>query len=199
MNIIEFQGEKYEILLTEKQLNRIIRKLAKKALSILKKKNITKIIVIMVYKGAIYFATKFLTYLSKYILKENLDIDVIDDGIIVRAYNEDNVPLANIEILYDLQSNVRGEHVFILEDYSDRCITFPAVIRNIENRYPASLTSFAMLGNSEFNDRLIKIKQSFDIEIGKILNKPGWISGHGLDNKHKGRGWPCIVRKIVAA
>jgi hypoxanthine-guanine phosphoribosyltransferase len=198
MNIIEFQGEKYEILLTEKQLNGIIGRLAKKALSVLKKKSITKIVVVVVYKGAIYFATKFLIYLSKYILEENLNIDVIDDGIIVRAYDEDNVPLANIEILYDLQTNVRGEHVFILEDYSDRCITFPAVIRNIENRCPASLTSFAMLGNSEFNHKLKELKKTNDIEIGKILDKPGWISGYGLDNKHKGRGWPCIVRKIVA-
>lgn len=199
MKTFWFNGEKFEILIEEEELKKIIQELARKVFDYYKKLKYKKlkakrIIAIIIYKGATYFGTSLLTELSKLILNSKLNIDIIDDGMVVRAYGSDNKPLSNLEILYDLKHDIRGEFVLVIEDFVDRTLTFQSLRTNLRNRHPLDLCSVIMLGNEENCQGLLRDEK---VTIGRVFEKKGrWIVGAGLDNKDKNRGWPFVACKV---
>lgn len=168
----------------------LLKELAKKILRHCQKNKIKEFVAILIYKGAIYMGTDILQYFYE-IAPE---IDVQDEGFIARAYDEDNQPLENLQILYDLSVDIRGKNVVIIEDFADRVKTIQSIIKNIKNRYPKTLLTITVFGNKEYCQEFEKEE---NVIIGKTFEKRGrWVVGAGLDENGKRRNWPFAALRI---
>jgi len=96
----------------------------------------------------------------------------------------------NVRISLDLQQNIEGRHVLVVEDIVDTGHTIAAVLDMLATRHPASLKICTLLDKSERRQVQVPIHYvGFDIP-----NK--FVFGYGLDVDELFRNLPfiCVVK-----
>ena len=128
-------------------------------------------------KGAVFFASD---------LMRLIDIPCEVDFMAVASYGSATDSSGVVRILKDLDTDIEGRHVLVVEDIIDSGLTLSWLLSNLSQRRPASLEVCALLRKPDAAKVQIDVKYvAFDIPNEFVV-------GYGLDFAEKYRNLPFI-------
>ena len=135
------------------------------------------LLLVCVLKGAAFFLTDFARKLS---IPSELEF------MAVSSYGASTSSSGVVRILKDLDRDIAGRNVLIVEDIIDSGLTLSWLIRNLEGRNPASLNVVTLLRKPEV------VKADIDLlDVGfDIPNE--FVIGYGLDYSERYRDLPYV-------
>ena len=135
------------------------------------------LLLVCVLKGAAFFLTDFARKLS---IPSELEF------MAVSSYGASTSSSGVVRILKDLDRDLAGRDVLIVEDIIDSGLTLSWLIRNLEGRSPASLNVVTLLRKPEV------VKADIDLlDVGfDIPNE--FVIGYGLDYAERYRDLPYV-------
>lgn len=117
---------------------------------------------------------------------KEIDLPVILDTMVVSSYGDATTSSGLVKIKKDLDSDIRGRHVIVVEDIIDTGITMAALTPILEKRGAASVELAIFLDKRERREKEVNVKY-----IGyEIPDK--FIVGYGCDYAQKYRNLPEI-------
>jgi hypoxanthine phosphoribosyltransferase len=135
------------------------------------------LLLIGVLKGAVFFMAD---------LMRNLTIPCEIDFMAISSYGDSTDSSGVVRILKDLDINIEGRDVLIVEDIIDSGLTLSYLMRNLEARGPASLEICALLTKPERREAEVPVRY-----IGfEIPNR--FVIGYGLDFAERYRNLPYV-------
>ena len=109
------------------------------------------------------------------------------DFMAVASYGAATKTSGVVRILKDLDHDIEGRHVLLVEDIVDSGLTLNYVLKNLRGRRPASLEVCALLQKAGIQRVPLDIRyKGFDIP-------PDFVVGYGLDFAEKYRNLPYIA------
>jgi hypoxanthine phosphoribosyltransferase len=123
-------------------------------------------------------------------LVRELTIPFEVDFVLARSYGLSTSSSGKVELLKEVESDLRGRHVVVIEDIADTGLTFDTVVAHIENRGPASVRRCALLVR----------KGHRPIDFAGLSVGPGFVVGYGIDYSERYRGLRdirTVVEEIV--
>ena len=138
-----------------------------------------ELVLIGVLKGSLYF----LTDLSRAI-DLALQIDLISIGVFSNSTGQTGV----VRITKDLDYDISGKHVLVVEDIIRSGLTSGYLLQNLETRGAASIKLCTLLYSPE--ELLLNFPISY---VGFEVSKSERLIGYGLDIDEKGRNLPYIA------
>ncbi|MCQ4122463.1 hypoxanthine phosphoribosyltransferase [Rhodococcus tibetensis] len=135
------------------------------------------LLLVGVLKGAIFFMTDF---------ARALPIPAQMEFMAVSSYGSSTSSSGVVRILKDLDKDIAGRHVLIVEDIIDSGLTLSWLMRNLSSRNPASLEVVTLLRKPE----AIKV----DVNVANVgFDIPNeFVVGYGLDYAERYRDLPYI-------
>lgn len=121
-------------------------------------------------------------------LSRQIDLRVEVDFMAVSSYGNRTSSSGVVRILKDLDEDLEGRHVIVVEDIIDSGLTLSYLRRNLENRDAASVEVCALLvreGRQKVDEDLAYV--GFELP-------PDFVVGFGLDASGKYRNLPYIAR-----
>ncbi|MCS4536113.1 hypoxanthine phosphoribosyltransferase [Corynebacterium sp. HS2168-gen11] len=164
------------ILINEEQLQTRIKELAENVSQKYRDAE-EDVILVCVLKGAVFFITDFARALT---------IPSQVEFMAVSSYGNSTTSSGVVRILKDLDREIKGRDVIIVEDIIDSGLTLKWLIRNLANRQPKSLEIVSLLRKPE----AVKV----DIEIFDVgFDIPNeFVIGYGLDYAERYRDLPYV-------
>jgi hypoxanthine phosphoribosyltransferase len=136
------------------------------------------LLLIGVLKGAVFFMADLMRHLT---------VPCEVDFMAISSYGAATDSSGVVRILKDLDINIRGREVLVVEDIIDSGLTLSYLMRNLASREPASLEVCALLAKPE--RRLIEVPVRY---IGfEIPNR--FVIGYGLDFAERYRNLPYVA------
>ena len=119
-------------------------------------------------------------------LARSLDRHVEMDWMAVSSYGSGTKSSGVVRILKDLDTDLQGRHVLIVEDIIDTGLTLSWLITNLRSRGPASVEIATLLRKPDAQQMDVEVKYvGFDIPNAFVV-------GYGLDYNEKYRNLRCI-------
>src|SRR5215217_8958384 len=120
-------------------------------------------------------------------LARHIRLPVEVDFMAVASYGAATKTSGVVRILKDLDHDIEGRHVLLVEDIVDSGLTLNYVLKNLRGRRPASLEVCALLQKMGIQRVPLDIRyKGFDIP-------PDFVVGYGLDFAEKYRNLPYIA------
>jgi hypoxanthine phosphoribosyltransferase len=120
-------------------------------------------------------------------LSRRIDLPVDIDFMAVSSYGDATTTSGVVRIIKDLDREITGKHVLIVEDIIDSGLTLDYLRRNLEVRQPASLEVAALLVKGGIQRTPIDVKYvGFEIP-------PDFVIGYGLDLQGTMRNLPYVA------
>lgn len=119
-------------------------------------------------------------------LIRELDLDCTIDFMIVSSYGTKSRSTGAVKIIKDLDVDIEGKHLLIVEDILDSGLTLSYIKGILETKRPASLKICALLDKP--SRRTAEIKADYS---GFVIPDE-FIVGYGLDYAEKYRNLPDI-------
>ena len=168
-------SELKEILLEEKQIQ---QKVADLGVRITQDYRGKTPLLIGVLRGAAIFHADLIRH---------IDLKLRVDFISVASYGNATKTSGEVQLIKDLDTSIRGVDVILVEDIVDTGLTLDYLVRNLESRQPASLSSCALLSKPS--------RRCIDIPIDYVgFEVPDqFFVGYGLDYQQKYRNLPFIA------
>ena len=138
-----------------------------------------EVVLVCVLRGAAYFAVD----LSKLINSSSLLMEFMQ----VSSYHKEKETTGEIEIVKDLDLDIKGRNVLIVEDIIDSGLTMDCLIKELKERSPKSIKVCSLL--SKPDRRLVDV--DIDYLGFEIPNK--FVLGYGLDYDEYYRNLPFIA------
>jgi hypoxanthine phosphoribosyltransferase len=161
-----------EILFTEEQIRARVRDLARRISEDYKER---RLVLVSILRGSVFFATD---------LARQIDLPLSMDFLSISSYGEDSEGV--VRITKDLEENIAGKDVLVIEDIVDTGFTLKYLLRTLAGRNPKTLEVCALL------DR--RARRIIDIELKyvgfEIPDK--FVVGYGLDYRQRYRNLPYI-------
>jgi hypoxanthine phosphoribosyltransferase len=136
------------------------------------------LLLVGVLKGAVFFMADLMRQLS---------IPCEVDFMAISSYGASTDSSGVVRILKDLDINIEGRDVLVVEDIIDSGLTLSYLIRNLESRNPASLEICALLTKPE--------RREIDVHVRytgfEIPNE--FVIGYGLDFDERYRNLPYVA------
>ena len=176
MDLTHVEGdlELDQTLFTEEQ---IVSRLKEMAADIERDYEGKDILLVGVLKGAVMVMAD---------LARSLDRHVEMDWMAVSSYGSGTKSSGVVRILKDLDTDLQGRHVLIVEDIIDTGLTLSWLITNLRSRGPASVEIATLLRKPEAVQMDVEVKYvGFDIPNAFVV-------GYGLDYNEKYRNLRCI-------
>ena len=163
MDLEKVAGEITEVLVTAEQIDKRIAELAAEIDTKYAGKDL---LLVGVLKGAVMFMAD---------LSRAIQIPVQMDWMAVSSYGSGTVSSGVVRILKDLDADVLGRHVIIVEDIIDSGLTLSWLASNLEARGAASVEIVAFLRKPDAAKVDVKVAMvGFDIPNEFVV-------GYGLD------------------
>jgi hypoxanthine phosphoribosyltransferase len=163
MELTDVQADLTEILITEEQIRSRIAELAREVERDYSGKDV---LLIGVLKGAVMVMAD---------LSRELRIPVTMDWMAVSSYGSGTQSSGVVRILKDLDTDLSGKTVLIVEDIIDSGLTLSWLLSNLRSRGPESIEIFTLLRKPEAARVEIDVKYvGFDIPNQFVV-------GYGLD------------------
>ncbi len=140
-------------------------------------------VLICVLKGAVFFMAD---------VARRLEIDLEMDFMAVSSYGSSTDSSGVVRILKDLDMDIEGRHVLIVEDVIDSGLTLKYLTKNLNSRHPASLDIVTLLDKPGRRKALLPCRY-VGFEIGDEF-----VVGYGLDLAEKYRNLPYHRRHTLA-
>lgn len=135
------------------------------------------LVMVCILKGAIMFMTE---------LFKHVDVDAEIDFMSVSSYGDSTTSSGDVRILKDLDQNIVGKNILIIEDIIDTGYTLSYLKDNLESR-GANSVKIASLLNKE-DRRVTEIHGDY---VGFEIPDE-FVVGYGLDYKQKLRNLPYV-------
>jgi len=108
------------------------------------------------------------------------------DWMAVSSYGSGTKSSGVVRILKDLEADLTGRHVLVVEDIIDSGLTLSWLLANLSSRSPASLEVFALLRKPDAAQVAVDVRYlGFDIPNEFVV-------GYGLDYAEKFRNLPFV-------
>jgi len=120
-------------------------------------------------------------------LSRHITVPVDMDFMAVSSYGDATKTSGVVRILKDLDREIIGRHVLIVEDIVDSGLTLSYLLRNLQVRGPASLEIATLL----LKPGLQKVE--LDIKYVGFEIPPDFVIGYGLDYNGQYRNLPCVA------
>jgi hypoxanthine phosphoribosyltransferase len=135
------------------------------------------LLLIGVLKGAVFFMADLMRHLT---------VPCEVDFMAISSYGDATDSSGIVRILKDLDINIEGRDVLVVEDIIDSGLTLSYLIRNLESREPASLEVCALLTKPTRREIDVPVRY-----VGfEIPNK--FVVGYGLDFAERYRNLPYV-------
>ncbi|MGV8895245.1 MAG: hypoxanthine phosphoribosyltransferase [Rhodoglobus sp.] len=169
MELADVADDFTEVLLTEQQINEKIAELARRIEHDYAGESV---LLVAVLKGAVMVMAD---------VARELKMHVELDFMAVSSYGASTQSSGVVRILKDLDVDLNGRHVIIVEDIIDSGLTLAWLRSNLESRQPASLEILALLRKPDAAKVDVDVKYfGFDIPNAFVV-------GYGLDYAEKYR------------
>jgi hypoxanthine phosphoribosyltransferase len=130
-----------------------------------------------VLKGAVFFMADLMRHLT---------VPCEIDFMAISSYGASTDSSGVVRILKDLDINIEGRHVLVVEDIIDSGLTLSYLMRNLESRNPATIEICALLTKPT--------RREIDVPVRytgfEIPNK--FVIGYGLDFAERYRNLPYV-------
>jgi len=136
-----------------------------------------EILMIGVLRGAVIFMAD---------LARAIKIPVALDFMAVSSYGSGTSSSGVVRILKDLDEDIAGKHVLIVEDIIDSGLTLKYLLENLKSRKPASIKICTLLNKPE------RRKADVTIDYNGFTVPDYFVVGYGLDYAEKYRNLPFI-------
>ena len=135
------------------------------------------LLLIGVLKGAVFFMADLMRHLT---------VPCEVDFMAISSYGDATDSSGIVRILKDLDINIEGRHVLVVEDIIDSGLTLSYLIRNLESREPSTLEVCALLTKPSRREIDVPVRY-----VGfEIPNK--FVVGYGLDFAERYRNLPYV-------
>ena len=166
--------EKFDELITRDEIQTRVRELAGE---IEKDYQGEEILIVCVLKGAFIFSADLLRYMS---------FSVQVDFLAVSSYGSSTESSGIIKISKDLDVNIQGKNVLLVEDIVDTGLTLNYLKENLNSRAPKSLRVCTLLDKPD--RRKVEISPDY---TGFIIDDY-FVVGYGLDYAEYYRNFPGV-------
>ena len=174
MSAAELQKAVGEVLIEEDALQHRIAELGEEISADYAGRDL---LLVGVLKGAVFFMAD---------LMRNLDIACEIDFMAISSYGASTDSSGVVRILKDLDINIEGRDVLVVEDIIDSGLTLSYLMRNLEARAPATLEVCALLTKPERREIEVPVRY-----VGfEIPNR--FVIGYGLDFAERYRNLPYV-------
>ena len=134
-----------------------------------------QLVLVSILRGSVFFATD---------LARQIELPLSMDFLSISSYGEDSEGV--VRITKDLEENIAGKDVLVIEDIVDTGFTLKYLLRTLGGRNPKSLEVCALLDRRA--RRIIEIELKY---IGfEIPDK--FVVGYGPDYRQRYRNLPYI-------
>jgi len=134
-----------------------------------------QLVFVSVLRGSVFFATD---------LARRVDLPLSMDFLSISSYGEGSEGV--VRITKDLEENIAGKDVLLIEDIVDTGFTLKYLLRTLGGRNPKSLEVCALLNRTA--RRIIEI----DLKYTGFEIPDKFVVGYGLDFRQKYRNLPYI-------
>lgn len=163
-----------EILITEEQLQQRVTELAAQIDADYAGR---ELLLVGVLKGAVMVMAD---------LSRAMHLPVQMDWMAISSYGSGTKSSGVVRILKDLDADISGRHVLVVEDIIDSGLTLSWLVGNLESRGPASVQVCALLRKPTAARINVHVTYTgFEIE-------DAFVVGYGLDYAQKYRNLPFI-------
>jgi len=161
-----------EVLFSESQIKTRVAALAQEIATDYKDR---RLVLVSILRGSVFFATD---------LARLIDLPLSMDFLSISSYGEDSEGV--VRITKDLEENIAGKDVLVIEDIVDTGFTLKYLLRTLGGRNPNPLEVCTLLDRRA--RRIIEIDLKY---IGfEIPDK--FVVGYGLDYRQRYRNLPYI-------
>jgi hypoxanthine phosphoribosyltransferase len=173
-----YPGDIASVLVTERQIRRRIAELAQQVAADFQAEHSNgDLLLVGVLKGAVMFMTDF---------ARALPIPVQLEFMAVSSYGSSSSSSGVVRILKDLDRDIAGCHVLVVEDIIDSGLTLSWLLRNLMTRRPATLEVCTLLRKPDAIQIDVPVRYiGFDIP-------QEFVVGYGLDYGERYRDLPYI-------
>mgnify|MGYP001308219050 FL=1 len=174
MDAAHMSNDLEHVLLTEEQIHTRLGELAEEIADDYAGRDL---LLVGVLKGAVMVMAD---------LMRALPITAPVDWMAVSSYGSGTKSSGVVRILKDLDTDITGKHVLIVEDIVDSGLTLSWIKANLESRSPASVEICTLLRKPEAAKVEVDVKWvGFDIPNEFVV-------GYGLDYAEQYRGLRCV-------
>lgn len=163
-----------EVLFSEEVLTTKIKELAQQISEDYKGKNL---LVVGILKGSVLFAAELI---------KNISIPCEIDFMAVSSYGNSTETSGVVRILKDLDQDIEGKHILIVEDIVDTGVTLSYLLKYLKARKASGIDIVALL-NKQARRRV-----EIDVKYVGFEVPDAFIVGYGIDYAEKYRNLPCI-------
>ncbi len=164
-----------KVLFTQEQIQARIRELAAELNARYTDADLPLLVCIL--KGAVLFLSDLVRHLE---FRHEMDF------MVVSSYGSGTRSSGVVRILLDLETNIEGRNVIIVEDIIDTGHTLNYILRNLATRHPASIQIMTLLNKPSRREINIPVDYvGFEIPDEFVL-------GFGLDYAEQYRNLPFI-------
>jgi hypoxanthine phosphoribosyltransferase len=171
-----YDGDIDEVLIPE---DRIAAKISELADRISADYADRELLLVGVLKGAAILMSDLARALSRPVTMEFMAVS---------SYGSASSSSGIVRILKDLDRDISGQHVLVVEDIVDSGLTLSWLLRNLQARQPASLEVMALLRKPD----AVKVEVPVRYLGFDIPNE--FVVGYGLDYAERYRDLPYIAR-----
>ena len=176
MRVEDVDGELEGVLITADELHTRLAQMAHQVDADYADKDL---LIVGVLKGAVMVVADFVRALS---------IPVEMDWMAVSSYGSSTKSSGVVRILKDLDTDLGGRHVLIVEDILDSGLTLSWLLRNLRSRGAASVEVLTLLRKPDAMRTEVDVRYlGFDIPNDFVV-------GYGLDYAEKYRNLDCVAK-----
>lgn len=166
---VDCQGERFKLLISKEQIDLRLKEIGEQ---IDREYEGKKPILIGILNGSFIFLADLMRYIS---------IPCEMDFFKLSSYGDEKVSSGNVKMLKDLDAQVKGRHVIIVEDIVDTGLSMSYILHQVKNLDPASVKIATLL----YKPNALKYDVKLDFigfEIPTLF-----VLGYGLDYAQEGR------------
>ncbi len=172
-----YEGEIASVLVSEDQIRRRNAELAEEVAAAVRAAGRSELLLVGVLKGAVMFMSDF---------ARALPVPVQLEFMAVASYGSAASSSGVVRILKDLDRDIAGRDVLLVEDVLDSGLTLSWLLRNLASRRPASLEVCTLLRKPGARKVNVPVQYvGFDIPNEFVV-------GYGLDYAERYRDLPYI-------
>ncbi len=174
MDATHVDGDLVEVLFTEEQIQ---QRLAELAAEVERDYAGEELLIVGVLKGAVMVMADLARTFARHVEM---------DWMAVSSYGSGTKSSGVVRILKDLDTDINGRHVLIVEDIIDTGLTLSWLVSNLNSRGPASVEICTLLRKPDALQMTVDVKYvGYDIPNAFVV-------GYGLDYAERYRNLRCI-------
>src|SRR3954462_9444158 len=180
-HVAEYERDIDRILISEREIQDMVRKLGERITEDYRGR---QLLLVGVLKGAFVLMAD---------LSRSIRLPLMFDFMAVSSYGAATKTSGVVRILKDLDHEIEGRNVLLVEDIVDSGLTLAYLLKNLRTRRPASLEVCALLHKTAMQ------KVDVDLRYVGFEIPPEFVVGYGLDYAERFRNLPYVATLKPAA